>query len=156
MILFLCGTPGIGKTTVAKLLAVDPGVLHLETDVIRLEMGLTTTTSPIGEDAVNWRLFTRTVDFFRAHGQLAIIDMTGASRRLPYLRTALGEYPQTLVRLTSAFPYANCARKWGQAYSQDKFNHLHEAVIHLPADHELRVDGKTPSQTYQELKALLT
>lgn len=152
MILFFAGTPGIGKTTLAQALPA----LVFSLDDYRAKTGVTSTTNPLVEDAVNWQVFCAVAQALRAEpSRLTIVDSTGTSRRLPFLRYALGEYPQRLVRLNGSFAYANCTRKWGQAYSLDQFQRLEGKVRDLHADIDLRVDGKTPPDLAQELLSQL-
>jgi predicted kinase len=159
MILFLSGTPGVGKSRLAAHLREDPAFLHLEFDRLRLELGAQTTTNPAVEDAINWRAYTRAIDFLGTdmteRGRHVIIDSTGISRRLPYLRQALADYDQLFLRLLASFPYALCAKKWGSSYSQEQFNHIAGMVMSLETDYDVHVDGKSADQLAGEVRTLL-
>ena len=157
MIMFLTGTPGIGKTTVASAIAEQRSdVTILCGDNIRAEIGASTTTNPVVEDALNWRLFTGAAIALRKDpASLVIIDTNGISKRLPFLRYALGEYRQHIVRLNAAFPFNLCIKKWGQAYSQGKFDHIAAKVACIEADFDIQIDGKTPQVIASEILALI-
>lgn len=157
MILFLVGTPGIGKTTVAHALTeLRNDVTVLSGDNIRADIGATNTTNPVVEDALNWRLFTGAAAALRKDpASLVVIDTNGISKRLPFLRYALGEYQQHFVRLNAGFPYSLCTRKWGQAYSQAKFEHILAKVMSIAVDHDVNIDGKTPQIVAREILALI-
>ncbi len=154
MILFLIGPPGIGKTTVAHELAIL-GATHLEVDDYRARIGASTTTNPVVEDAVNWRVFCAAALEAR-EGRLVVIDSTGASKRLRFLRAALDRYPQRVVRLTSSFPYASCAKKWGASYSLEQFNHILSKIQEVKADLDRSVDGTTSTVLAREIHAWAT
>jgi predicted kinase len=160
MILFLTGTYGLGKSTLAKTLTRrSDRMLHIELDAIRSEMGASKPGGTILEDALNWKAYTRAVDASRQWAKLpylVTIDSTGASERLAYLRYALGDLEQVLVRLRSSFPYMRCAQKWGpDTYSQAQFEHIQKLVMRLRPDHELHVDGKSADQLAEELLDLI-
>jgi hypothetical protein len=159
MILFFTGTPGIGKTSLIDALAQrHPRIGHIQLDVIRAALGTTKTTSAPVEDAVNWRAYVAALDLARAwkaEPHWITIDSTGASRRFAYLRNALGDHPQLLIRLSSAYGYNLCRTKWGETYSHEQYQHLHGLICTIRPDIELLVDGKTASELAEELLAIL-
>jgi predicted ATPase len=155
MILFLAGTPGIGKSSLtAALQAAYQPTAHLEVDRFRKELGTQDTIHASVEDALNWRIYVAAVDLSRkwsTQSHLIVIDSTGISKRLPYLRFALGDYEQKMVRLWSAYPFAMCARKWGSDYSQEKLDHIQKMVMSLRTDIDVCVDGKSATALATDL-----
>lgn len=148
MTIFLIGPPGIGKTLVAQELA-KLGALHLEVDAFRARIGATTTTNPVVEDAINWQVYCAAVQAMRTN-KTTVVDSTGASKRYPYLRTAIQGWQQ-VVLLTSAFPYAACARKWGSSYSQEQFNYILSKILEVKADITYSIDVHRPVQIAQDI-----
>lgn len=155
MIILLTGTPGVGKTTVAKQLASLLRATHIEMDQLRFRTGASKSTDPHVEDAINWRAYETALDKLKS-GSDVILDSTGTSRRYPYLRYALGEYPQTLIRLSSSFPYGKCAAKYQDKISPEKFQRMLEKVNALPADITILVDSQTPQEICEKILAQLT
>ncbi len=156
MIIVLAGAPGIGKTSVAKeLQTLLPAVFHIEMDQLRENLGATTRTNPTVEDAINWKAYELASDHLRDYPfGWVLLDSTGLSRRLPYLRTALADHDQKMVRLISSFAFAKCASKWGTAYTQAQFDHINTRIMSLSSDHTVRVDGKTAQETAAEIVRL--
>lgn len=158
MILFLSGMMGLGKTTLAKnWYALNPSLRHhVEIDSLRdaIKRESPTIASAPLEDALNWRAFSEAVRKSR-EGKDICIDSSGASRRYAYLRYALGDYDQKLVRLVSSEPLARARAKWSGRISEGQLQFYSDTISKLRTDYDILIDNKNPQQVLQELENYL-
>ena len=75
MLLLIAGLPGTGKTTVARTLAERMGALHLNSDVLRKELGLMGHYSPEDKQQVYATLLQRAREAL-SEGQVVVVDST--------------------------------------------------------------------------------
>ena len=75
MLLLLSGLPGSGKTTLAKAYAARYGVAHLNSDVLRREMGLMGHYRPEDKEIVYRTLLERTRQLLE-EGKDVVVDST--------------------------------------------------------------------------------
>ncbi len=75
MLLLFTGLPGSGKTTLAKAYAVRYGAEHLNSDVLRREMGLLGRYGPEDKEKVYRMLLERTRQLL-SEGKTVIVDST--------------------------------------------------------------------------------
>jgi predicted kinase len=75
MLLLIAGLPGTGKTTVARTLAERLGALHLNSDVLRRELGLMGHYSPEDKQQVYATLLLRAREAL-SKGQVVVVDST--------------------------------------------------------------------------------
>lgn len=89
MLVLITGLPGSGKTTLAKAYAARYGVLHLNSDLLRREMGLMGHYSPEDKKKVYDALLERTREAL-LEGREVVVDSTfyREAIREPFRRVA--------------------------------------------------------------------
>ncbi len=75
MLILISGLPGSGKTTVAQAFAVQSGALHLNSDIVRRELGLMGQYSSADKNRVYVALQESTEKALLA-GQVVVVDST--------------------------------------------------------------------------------
>lgn len=89
MLILIMGLPGTGKTTVARALAGKMKAVHLNSDIVRRELGKRGAYRPADKDVVYRELYRRTETGLQG-GRDVIVDSTffKKSIRDPYFRLA--------------------------------------------------------------------
>lgn len=89
MLLLLSGLPGSGKTTLAKAYAARYGAVHLNSDLLRRELGLMGQYRPEDKEKVYLTLLERTRELL-TEGKKVVVDSTffKESIREPFRRVA--------------------------------------------------------------------
>jgi len=89
MLLLLSGLPGSGKTTLAKMYAARYGAVHLNSDLLRRELGLMGQYRPEDKEKVYRTLLERTQELL-TEGKKVVVDSTffKESIREPFRRVA--------------------------------------------------------------------
>lgn len=89
MLILIMGLPGAGKTTFARALAEKTGAVHLNSDIVRRNIGKRGAYTPADKQAVYEELFRRTEASLQ-QGRDVIVDSTfyKASIRKPYEQLA--------------------------------------------------------------------
>lgn len=139
-LVFLCGTQGVGKTTLAHSWAqAGPNRLHIEVDLVRSSVRTESPkiTAQALEDVVNWRTYVTAINGLRA-GNAVCIDSTGASRRYGYLRQTLSDFPQTCVKLTAVDPIQMARLKWPNMGDEEIGFYIRSTET-IRADYEIQV-----------------
>jgi hypothetical protein len=156
MILFLIGTPGIGKTTVAnEIMKIVPATSHIEVDRVRDAVAsssgrhrLDTTVA----DAAWWRIARELNDENKGRSTippLVIVDSTGASSRFKTLRGVFSN--GVTVKLYAYNAWQRCQRKWGREIGLDRFTFLQDAIDAVVADREFEITGFNAREVAGEL-----
>jgi len=81
MLVLIAGLPGTGKTTVAKAFAKQCGAVHLNSDTLRLELGLMGHYSPEDKEKVYASLLERARTALLA-GKQVVVDSTFFSEKI--------------------------------------------------------------------------
>ena len=91
MLILISGLPGSGKTTLAKAYAARYGAVHLNSDLLRRELGLMGHYSPEDKEKVYNTLLERTRQLL-AEGREVVVDSTffKESIREPFRHVASG------------------------------------------------------------------
>jgi predicted kinase len=89
-LLLTTGLPGTGKTTFARALAERIGAAHLNTDILRAEMGLQGQYDQAAKSKVYQALEQRTAQLL-AQGRTVVVDGTFYLRKLRQAYQALAE-----------------------------------------------------------------
>lgn len=112
-LIMIVGLPGTGKTTFAKALQQHMGVKHLNSDMIREELGLRGRYTKEDKSKVYHELLNRTGNYLR-NGKSVIVDATLylEELRVPYRRLAgavgcqvhwveMKANPETIIKRTA-------------------------------------------------------
>lgn len=75
MLILISGLPGSGKTTLARAFSAQSGALHLNSDILRCELGLMGQYSNADKNQVYAALQERTKEALLA-GQVVVVDST--------------------------------------------------------------------------------
>lgn len=88
-LIMVVGLPGTGKSTFSRALSVEIGAKHLNSDVIRTELGLRGQYTPADKAVVYQELKERTIALLNI-GEIVIVDATLYRKdlRLPYTQIA--------------------------------------------------------------------
>lgn len=97
MLILIAGLPGSGKTAIASAFAAQQHVLHLNSDALRHQMGLTGRYSLEDKKKVYAALLSRTAEALQK-GLTVVVDSTfyQTSVRLPFLELASAYHVQVL------------------------------------------------------------
>lgn len=89
MLILIMGLPGTGKTTFARALSGRIGAVHLNSDIVRRELGKRGAYTPADKESVYRELYRRTETYLR-RGRDVIVDSTffKKSIRDPYFQLA--------------------------------------------------------------------
>jgi len=90
MLVLIAGLPGTGKTTVAKAFARRSGAVHLNSDTLRLELGLMGHYSPEDKEKVYATLLERARTAL-LEGKQVVVDSTFFSEKVRAPFQALAE-----------------------------------------------------------------
>ncbi len=131
-LLLITGLPGTGKTTFARLLAAELGALHLNTDMLREEMGVRGQYDPATKERVYRELKRRAAEAL-ANDQQVVIDGT-------FYREKLRE------------PFRRLARREGVSYHWIELK-ADEAVIRDRVNRK-RADSDADFSVYQKIRNL--
>lgn len=145
----IVGTPGSGKTTLARRLRDDHGYVHLEADAIRL----TITGSPTKWSPLVWaQMGDRGRTALQSRD--VVIDSTGTSPSWPALVTELAIVASTTLVVCLQGSEA-AARARGAELRSGDHQRIAGIVGRLEADERLQTDALTAQQVYNVIRPCL-